>query len=138
MAIYTFSKLFNFENVLSIDCELPFLQGKQLIAITFKYFYAPDFADFHNRDRGTLRILKLVDSISKADIDHDILPIEIQLHIRSLCFQYIDQNHLEPYANIIPIESYPIRWGSLDPQDTARKAEVIPFPVFPEKSETQA
>ena len=129
MPIYTFSKLFNFENVLSIDRSFPFLHEKRSIEITFEYFYAPDFTDFHNRARGTLQVLKLVDSISKTNIDPDALPIEIQILIRSLCFQYIDQNHLEPYANIIPIEAYPIRWNSLSPDDKSRTAEIIPFPV---------
>ena len=138
MSVYTFKKLLDFENVTSIDRDLPFLDGKRLIEITFDYFYEPDFADWHCHVRGTLTVLMLKDFQSGMCIEPDSLPLETKIHIRSLCIDYLDKYHLEPYANVIAIESYPIRWGSLEPQDNSRIAEIIPFPVIPDKSENQA
>lgn len=130
MATYTFEAELEVSGAFDINSNNKVsLHSKTLVAITFEYFFENDYDNWHNRSFGQLKILNLTNTQFNHSFHADNLPLETQLLIRGLCCRYIELNHLNPYENIIPIYSYPIRAGGYKTDQRETPAKIISFPA---------
>lgn len=76
---------------------------------------------------GKIIYEKIINTQTNKTIKYDDLTIIAQIECNKHCREYLRNNNLDPYANIIPINSYPYRMADPDNADVNRMADIIPF-----------
>lgn len=88
-----------------------------------------DYSDTHweSIPYGKIVFDEIINCQTNEKIDYNDLPIIAQLECNKYCREYLLNNKLDSYENVIPINSYPYRMHNPGDQDINHFAEIIPF-----------
>ncbi|HBD9439200.1 TPA: hypothetical protein ACWM1T_001781 [Legionella pneumophila] len=96
-----------------------------LLKITFYMDHSS--TQWEDIPHGKIIYEKIINTQTNKTIKYDDLTIIAQIECNKHCREYLRNNNLDPYANIIPINSYPYRMADPDNADVNRMADIIPF-----------
>ena len=76
---------------------------------------------------GKIVYEKIINTQTNETINFSDLTIIAQIYCNKHCREYLSHNNLDPYSNIIPINSYPYRMPDPENVDVNIMADIIPF-----------
>ena len=112
-----------------LDAPHPVCQKlhKKTLTIVFKYAW-PDVSDLYLHVEGSWSLIALYSDTHLTALPILSLDIDTLIAIRRACLAYLSEQQLSPpWHNIVPLYTYPVRFGAVHPDITQPKAHIIPF-----------
>tara|TARA_Y100001968_G_scaffold329358_1_gene378530 strand:- start:320 stop:724 length:405 start_codon:yes stop_codon:yes gene_type:complete len=112
-----------------LDAPHPVCQKlhKKTLTIVFKYAW-PDVSDLYLHVEGSWSLIALYSDAHLTTLPILSLDIDTLVAIKRACLAYLSEQQLSPqWQNVIPLYTYPVRFGAIHPDITQPKASIIPF-----------
>ncbi|HAT3881909.1 TPA: hypothetical protein I8672_003370 [Legionella pneumophila] len=97
--------------------------------LPLKITFYMDHSSSHWEDlpNGKIVYEKIINTQTNETIKFSDLSTIAQIYCNKHCREYLSDNNLDPYNNIIPINSYPYRMPDPENMDLNKMADIIPF-----------
>ena len=100
---------------------------KKTLTIVFEYAW-PEVSELYLHVEGSWSLIALYSDTHLTALPILSLDIDTLIAIRRACLAYLSEQQLSPpWHNIVPLYTYPVRFGAVHPDITQPKANIIPF-----------